>query len=155
MDEDVECPGLRHADDLAGSWVCPCHVVMHVYGNTSLPPSAIVCEAVQLESARQYMWFYSRSSVSTISNLNSGVKHIRKFEDKFKVRLTPTPLRKENFSVVANAWYDERDGSQRSLRQKESSQLLVQTLVIESMSLLYKHVRIVTCVPQVHLWEVS
>ena len=25
----------------------------------------------------------------------------------------------------------------------------------ESMSLLYKHVRIVTCVPQVHLWEVS
>jgi hypothetical protein len=52
---------------------------------------------------------------------------------------------------------DDRDGSQRSLRQKESSQLLVQTSVNrESMSLLYnKPVLIVTCVPQVYLWEVS
>jgi hypothetical protein len=32
---------------------------------------------------------------------------------------------------------DERDGSQRSLRQKESSQLLVQMLVIERACLSY------------------
>ena len=120
MDEDVECPGLRHADDLAGSWVCPCHVVMYVYGTTSLPPSAIIREAVQLESARQYMWFYSRSSASTISNLNSGVKHIRKFESKFKVKLTPTPLRKEDFSVIANAWYMMDRGSKVKVQSLQS-----------------------------------
>jgi hypothetical protein len=66
------------------------------------------------------MWFYSRSSASTISNLNSGVGHIRKFESKFQVKLTPTPLRKEDFSVIANAWYMMDRGSKVKVQSLQS-----------------------------------
>jgi hypothetical protein len=44
---------------------------------------------------------------------------------------------KKGLGATSHPGTDERDGSQRSLRQKESSQLLVQTLVIERACLFY------------------
>jgi hypothetical protein len=104
MDPDDDSPGLRHADDLAGSWVCPEHVVSWVYQGAPLPPTHVMLQAIQLEHARQYMWFYSRSSAATVSNLKSGVGFVKKFEAKFNLTLVPTPTNPQ-YSVIGNAWH--------------------------------------------------
>ena len=104
MDDENDCPGLRHADDLAGSWVCPGHMVMWAYKGLPMPPPQVLHAALELETARQYMWFYSRSSAHTISNLRSGVNHVRRFEQKFNPTLTPTPTGPP-YSALGNAWH--------------------------------------------------
>jgi hypothetical protein len=50
---------------------------------------------------------------------------------------------------------DERGGSQRPPDKRNRAKLLVQTLAIERVCLSYIAVLIVTCVPQVYLWELG
>ena len=64
--------GLHIHHDAGGYWVCPEHVVAYEYRNLTLPRGEALREVIELETVRQYMWFYSRSSKATMSNMSSG-----------------------------------------------------------------------------------
>ena len=96
--------GLHVNHDCAGHWVCPEHIVAWVYKNRPLPPAKVVREAVELETVRQYMFFYSRSAAKTASNMASGFKMIREFEDKFQLQLRPSVYGLSGHSEIASSW---------------------------------------------------
>ena len=96
--------GLHINHDCAGFWVCPEHIVSWVYRDIELPPQDVVRQAIELETVRQYMWFYSRSAKSTANGIASGFNKIRAFEEKFGLSTRPSVYGWSDHSEVAASW---------------------------------------------------
>ena len=96
--------GLHVHHDAGGYWVCPEHVVAYEYRDLTLPRGEVLREVIELETVRQYMWFYSRSSKATMSNMSSGYNMIRRFENEFGIAVSPSVYGLDDHSEIASSW---------------------------------------------------
>jgi hypothetical protein len=61
-------------------------------------------EAECLEKTRQFIFFHARSSASTVNNIASGVRRIRRFGKAIGLPVTPTAY-VGDYEPLALGWY--------------------------------------------------
>ena len=95
---------LRENDDVLGCFMCPPCVVDYAYEGRTAPSEETRKSAELLEKTRQFMFFHARSSASTVNNIASGVRRLKRFEKVMGLPVTPVPF-SGDYEEVALGWY--------------------------------------------------
>jgi hypothetical protein len=125
---------LRQNDDVLGCFVCAPCVVEHVYEGHPAPSEAVRKEAECLEKTRVFMFFHARSSASTVNNIASGVRRIRRFGKALGLPITPTPY-VGNYEPLALGWYLVARASKVKVQSLSGDRSAISALFASAMTL--------------------
>jgi hypothetical protein len=79
-------------------------VVQWVYKDHDVVNEYTFRRAVELETARQFFWSYSRSASKTLDNIKSGVGFIQRFGAEMDLQVVPTVQRPDFDDTLPAAW---------------------------------------------------